>query len=113
MLQELSPWMLRDAYWLTSYKGNYCSLLVRCSKKSRALWKVTDKKACHPSTWPHDLTLHVSHHTDNCKERWEVLPHSPYRPDLTPSDYHLFSIFNDHKIGQHYKNNAILGNMHS
>ena len=21
---------------------------------------------------------------------WEVLPHPPYRPDLAPSDYHLF-----------------------
>jgi hypothetical protein len=21
---------------------------------------------------------------------WEILPHSPYTPDLAPSDYHLF-----------------------
>ena len=23
---------------------------------------------------------------------WEVMPHSPYRPDLAPSDYHLFRL---------------------
>ena len=28
--------------------------------------------------------------------RWKVVPHSPYSPDLAPSDYHLFGPLKNH-----------------
>ena len=36
--------------------------------------------------------IHVAIPVKNYFENsgWEVLPHSPYSPDLAPSDYHLF-----------------------
>jgi GTP cyclohydrolase I len=39
---------------------------------------------------------------------WEVLPHPPYSPDLTPSDYYLFSIVKNQIRGQLYETNEAL-----
>jgi histone-lysine N-methyltransferase SETMAR len=44
---------------------------------------------------------------------WEILDHPPYSPDLTPSDYHLFSLFQNHLNNKKYErfeevNDAIL-----
>jgi histone-lysine N-methyltransferase SETMAR len=36
--------------------------------------------------------------------RWEVLPHPPYSPDLSPSDYHLFRSLNFYLGGRKFKN---------
>ena len=36
---------------------------------------------------PH-VAIPVKNYLEN--SGWEVLPHPPYSPDLTPSDYHLF-----------------------
>ncbi|GJQ70237.1 hypothetical protein Trydic_g22689 [Trypoxylus dichotomus] len=36
-------------------------------------------------------TTHQSpHHSRDCEIGWETLPHPPYSPDLTLSDFHLF-----------------------
>jgi hypothetical protein len=33
---------------------------------------------------------------------WIVVPHSPYSPDLAPSDFHLFRLKKDGLSGQHF-----------
>lgn len=38
------------------------------------------------------------------KFRWEVIPHPPYSPDLSPSDYHLFRSLSNHLRGTNFKN---------
>jgi len=32
--------------------------------------------------------------------RWTVLPHTPYSPDLAPSDFHLFRLMQDRILAQ-------------
>jgi len=34
--------------------------------------------------------------------KWEVLPHSPYSPDIVPSDYHLFRSMTHSLSEQHF-----------
>lgn len=36
--------------------------------------------------------------------RWEVTPHPPYSPDLSPTDYHLFRSLSNHTRGKKFKN---------
>jgi transposase len=33
--------------------------------------------------------------------RWEILPHPPYSPDLAPSDCHVFGRLKEHISGRH------------
>ncbi|KAG5324358.1 MOS1T transposase, partial [Pseudoatta argentina] len=35
--------------------------------------------------------------------KWEVLPHSPYSPDVAPSDYHLFRSMAHGLADQHFR----------
>ena len=35
--------------------------------------------------------------------KWEVLPHSPYSPDVAPSDYHLFRSMAHDLADQHFR----------
>ena len=35
---------------------------------------------------------------------WTTVPHSPYSPDLAPSDYHLFGTMKDALRDKHYGN---------
>ncbi len=36
--------------------------------------------------------------------KWEILKHSPYSPDLTPSDFHAFKpLLKDNLGGKHFK----------
>jgi len=39
---------------------------------------------------------------------WEVLPHSPYSPDLAPTDYRLFGFVKNQMRGQYYEMNEAL-----
>jgi histone-lysine N-methyltransferase SETMAR len=41
---------------------------------------------------------------------WEILPHSPYSPDLAPSDYHLFRSLSSNLHGVSLNDNARLQN---
>ena len=36
---------------------------------------------------------------------WEVMPHSPYSPNLVPSDYHLFRSIQNHLNGKIFDSN--------
>ena len=51
--------------------------------------------------------LHVAARTMDTiqKLKWNVLPHSPYIPDLAPSDYHLFGPLKQHLGGKMFHNN--------
>jgi len=47
---------------------------------------------------------HTAHRTTCTLQQlgWEVLPHPPYSPDLTPSDFHLFGPLKQYLGGQHF-----------
>jgi hypothetical protein len=36
------------------------------------------------------------------KYEWEVLPHVPYSPDISPPDFDLFSNLKESMFGQHF-----------
>lgn len=38
---------------------------------------------------------------------WDVLNHPPYDPDLTPSDFHLFSCIKIGLGGKHFDNDEV------
>jgi len=38
---------------------------------------------------------------------WEVLPHSPYSPDLAPGDFHLFGPLKEFLGGQHFSTEEV------
>lgn len=39
------------------------------------------------------------------KLKWEVLPHPAYSPDLSPSDFHLFSPLKEFLSGHKFRDN--------
>jgi histone-lysine N-methyltransferase SETMAR len=41
---------------------------------------------------------------------WEILPHPPYSPDITPSDYHLFCTLSNNLRGISFNDDAELQN---
>jgi hypothetical protein len=41
---------------------------------------------------------------------WEILPHSPYSPDLAQSDFHLVPKMKKHLRGQHFLSNEDVQN---
>ena len=50
----------------------------------------------HDNARPH-VAIPVKYYLEN--SGWDVLPHQPYRPDLAPSDYHLFRSMQDALTG--------------
>jgi hypothetical protein len=59
----------------------------------------------------HDnVHLHTAARTQALLEHfnWESSDHSPYRPDLTPSDYHLFIYLRNWLGWQYFNNNKEL-----
>jgi len=53
----------------------------------------------HNNAWPHS-----THITTVLLEKfkWDILDHLPYRPDLTPSDFHLFLHLKKHLAGKKF-----------
>ena len=43
-------------------------------------------------------------------EKWEVMPHPPYSPDLAPSDYNLFCSLQSHLNGKTFDSNEAIKN---
>jgi histone-lysine N-methyltransferase SETMAR len=41
---------------------------------------------------------------------WEILPHPPYSPEFSPSDYHLFRALSNNLRGVSFDNGAGLQN---
>ncbi|KAG5325834.1 MOS1T transposase, partial [Pseudoatta argentina] len=63
--------------------------LSRALKEKRPLYAQRHDKVIllHDNARPH-VAKPVKTYLETLK--WEVLPHSPYSPDIAPSDYHLF-----------------------
>ena len=57
-------------------------------------------------------TVHITLPAERCgltKFGWTVLPHPPYRPDLAPSDFHLFGPVKEGLRVQHFvDSNAVI-----
>lgn len=48
--------------------------------------------------------LHISHETKSLlqKFKWEIVEHPVYSPDLSPYDFHLFSVLKKELKGKHF-----------
>jgi histone-lysine N-methyltransferase SETMAR len=59
----------------------------------------------HDNVCPHTAahTLALLKHFN-----WELFDHSPYSPDLTPSDYYLFIYLKNCLGSQHFDNNELM-----
>ena len=81
--------MLRGA---TINADRYCSTLsllrAAIKKKCRGRLDVDNVIILHDNARPHVANKTVNKLT---KFHWELLEHSPYSPNLAPSDFHLFS----------------------
>ena len=81
----------------------YCAQLDRVQKelvKSRvSLVNRIGAILLHDNARPHVLNM-----TQNKIEKlgWEILPHAPYSPDMTPTDYHLFRSLQHYIGGKSY-----------
>ncbi|KAJ4430734.1 hypothetical protein ANN_19325 [Periplaneta americana] len=72
-------------------------LKLRCALREKRPGKIILQ---HNNAWPHTERVTVE------KIRtfgWETLPHSPYSPDLEPTDYHLFGSLKEQLRGQRYE----------
>jgi histone-lysine N-methyltransferase SETMAR len=69
----------------------YCETLKtlhRAIQNKRHGMLTFNEALLHDNAWPHTAA-----HTPALLEHfnWELFDHPPYSPDLTPSDYHLFT----------------------
>jgi hypothetical protein len=89
---------------LVGYGGN-CPLWTAWEEPDRHCWTLLSTTSPYggnsPAKTPGSMTEILQHdnarpHAANMTKAaiqeldWQILPHSPYSPDLTPSDYHLF-----------------------
>ena len=83
--------------------GNYYSTLLvklRDEIKSKRPWKLTKGILFNQDNAPlHKATVTMANIRDF---EFEIVPHHPYSPDLTPSDYYLFPYLKKHIGGQRY-----------
>lgn len=81
----------------------YCKLLQKVKDACIKLGRTRDKVyLLHDNARPH-----VAKKTKEQLESlgWEMLPHPPYSPDISPTDYCLFRSMQHFLEGKHYKNN--------
>jgi hypothetical protein len=80
--------------------ASYCEVLLKLLDTIRRK---------RPSQLARGVLLHhdnVRPHTARATEerfqelQWELLEHSPYRPDLAPSDIHMFGLLKNHHSGK-------------
>jgi len=81
----------------------YCTLLQKVKDARIQLGRRRDKVfILHDNASPHVAKMTK----ENLESMgWEVLPHPPYSPDLSPTDYHLFRSMQHFLEGKHYTNN--------
>jgi [histone H3]-lysine36 N-dimethyltransferase SETMAR len=96
-------WELLDPN-LTITADVYCQQLVRLSQALvRNRPSLVNRKGVilqHDNARPHIARVTQQ----KIRELgWEVLPHSPYSPDMAPSDYHLFRSLQHHLSGQEFE----------
>lgn len=84
----------------------YCNVLRNLQaakknkiKKKNALNFDLTKLLLHDNDWPHSAPKTKE---ELEKFKWEIFPHSPYFPDLAPSDFHLFPTLKLHLGGKHF-----------
>jgi hypothetical protein len=84
---------------------------VYCSRNTKKLHRVIEKKMLGMLT--HGVLLHdrarphTAAHTLALLEHfiWELFDYPPYRPDLAPSDCHLFTYHENWLRSQRFNNN--------
>uniref|UniRef100_A0A5S6QNF3 Mos1 transposase HTH domain-containing protein n=1 Tax=Trichuris muris TaxID=70415 RepID=A0A5S6QNF3_TRIMR len=83
----------------------YCSELEKMHEKlQRTRPALTNRKGpilLHDNARPHvsQMTVQKLHHLG-----YETLPHPPYSPDLSPTDYHIFKHLDHFLSGRQFKN---------
>ena len=85
----------------TTYCNEIDQIHTKLLKKQPGLVNRKGPKLLHDNARPH-----VSKHTvQKLKELgYEVLPHPPYSPDFSPTDYHLFRNLNNFVKGKLFEN---------
>ena len=94
-------WILAKSF----HQRSMLSKLMRCTEKLQCLQLASVNRKgpilLHDSTWPH--TAQSTFQKLN-KLGYEVLPHLPYSPDLSPTDYHFFKHLNNFLQGKCFHN---------
>lgn len=89
----------------TVTKERYRQQLVRLSdaiKEKRQQTETRHERVIfdHDNTRPHIAKVVQE---ELKAQKWEVLPHSSYSPDIAPSDYHLFRTMQNDLAGHHFQ----------
>jgi transposase len=68
--------------------------------------RVRPEKKEHVLLQHHNARPHTALYPRECTAKfgWTILPHPPYSPDLTPSDFHLFGPIKDGLRGKQFPN---------
>lgn len=84
----------------------YCTQLQRVKQKldfatvqQDKVYLLQDNARPHVAKKTYELLLSFG---------WMTLPHPPYSPDLSPSDYHLFRSLQNHLDGKNFANRKLL-----
>ena len=97
-------WLLQT-YISSSYSG-YCRLIhpaatERPSKFAQKRFVLVNRRnvVLHDNARPHTARVTQEHFFEL---GWSILPHPPYSPDLSPSDYHLFRSLKNSLMGTNF-----------
>lgn len=103
----LSVWWDRRGpiHWELLPNGQTITAAVYCEQLERVRRKLRDRRIpvvlLHDNAKPHTARLTRDKLADMA---WEVLPHPPYSPDISPTDFHLFRSLEHWIRGQKFTN---------
>jgi transposase len=92
----------------TTMSEVYCKTLEQLHRAIQSKWRgmpilgvvlLQDNARPHTAACTRALLEHFN---------WELFDHPPYSPDLTPSNYHLFTYLKNWLESQHFNNNGEL-----